>query len=330
MPIHIYWGEDDFAMSKAIANLRQKILDPNWISFNYTTFPPDQTNAAIEALNQAMTPPFGTGGRLVWLMNSNITQQSESNVLSELERTLPVIPENSHLLITNSNKPDERLKSTKLLKKFAQIREFGLISPWKTDLLVKSVNEAAKSLGVKLTSRCAEFLVEAVGNDTRLLYNELEKLQLYSLDPNQPLDIDTAAKLVKNSTQNSIQLASAIRMGETEKALTLVADLINASEPSLRIVATLIGQFRTWLWVKIMIDTGERSSQAIAQAAEVRNHYRIKYLQQEVKSLSVQQLISCLPILLELEVNLKQGAAQTLILQTKVIELCQICQKSRK
>lgn len=328
MPIHIYWGEDDFAMEKAIANLRDEILDANWISFNYTTFSSEDANAAIEALNQVMTPPFGSGGRLVWLMNASIIVQADDKVLSELKRTLPVIPENSHLLITNRNKPDERLKSTKLLKQFAKIREFGLISPWKTDLLLKSVNNAASTLGIKLTSRCAEFLVEAYGNDTRLLYNELEKLQLYLLDSNKPLDVNTAAQLVRNSTQNSLQLAGAIRIGNTAKALTLVADLMNASEPSLRIVATLIGQFRTWLWIRIMMESGERSSQAIAQAAEVRNHYRIKYLQQEVKFLSVQQLISCLPILLELEVNLKQGAPQTLTLQTKVIELCQICQKS--
>lgn len=328
MPIHIYWGEDDFAIEKAIANLRDEILDPNWISFNYTTFPPDNTNAVIEALNQAMTPPFGTGGRLVWLIDATIAQQCPENVLSELQRTLPVIPENSHLLISNVNKPDERLKSTKLLKKFAEIREFKLISPWKTDLLVKSVNDAASSFGLKLTSRCAEFLVEAVGNDTRLLYNELKKLQLYLLDTNKPLDIESASQLVRNETRNSLQLANAIRMGNTGKALSLVADLINRSEPSLRIVATLIGQFRTWLWVKIMMETGERSSQAIASAAEVRNHYRIKYLQEEVKFLSLHQLISCLPILLELEVNIKQGVPQTASLQTTVIELCQICKKS--
>jgi len=330
MPIHIYWGEDDFTMSKAIANLRDEVLDSNWASFNYTTFPPDHPNAAIEALNQAMTPPFGTGGRLVWLMDANITHQSDNNLLSELQRTLSVIPDNSYLLITSRNKPDERLKSTKLLKKFAEIREFGLISPFKTDLLKKNVNDVANSLGIKLTSSCADFLVEAVGNDTRLLYNELEKLRLYLKDSNQPLDVDTASQLVQNSTQNSLQLAGAIRMGDTAKALSLVADLMSAYEPSLRIVATLIGQFRTWLWVRIMMETGERSSQAIAAAAEVRNHYRIKYLQQEVRFLSVQQLISCLPILLELEVNLKQGAAQTLTLQTKVIELCQICQNSRQ
>ena len=143
-------------------------------------FPQITRMLRLKLLNQAMTPAFGAGGRLVWLMNANITTQSDENVLSELQRTLSVIPDNSYLLITSPNKPDERLKSTKLLKKFAQFREFGLISPWKTDLLLKSVNDTAKSLGMKLTPKCAEFLVEAVGNDTRLLYNELGKLQLYS------------------------------------------------------------------------------------------------------------------------------------------------------
>ena len=330
MPKYIYWGEDEFKMEKAIANLRDEVLDASWSSFNYTTFPPDYPNAAIEALNQAMTPPFGTGGRLVWLMNTNIAQQSDNSVLSELQRTLSVIPDNSYLLITSRSKPDERLKTTKLLKQFAQIREFGLTSPFKTDLLKQDVNDAAKSLGIKITSSCADFLVEAIGNDTRLLYNELQKLQLYMQGSNQTLDVEKASQLVQNSTQNSLQLAGAIRMGDTAKALSLVADLMSAYEPSLRIVATLIGQFRTWLWVRIMMETGERDPKAIASAAEVRNHFRIKYLQQEIRFLSAQQLISCLPILLELEVNLKQGSPQTLTLQTKVIELCQICQKSRQ
>ena len=171
-------------------------------------------------------------------------------------------------------------------------------------------------------------MAESVGNDTRLLYNEIEKLRLYAHGSNKPLDVDTVTKLVRNTTQNSLQLAAAIRIGDTAKALTTLADMINASEPGLRIVATLIGQFRTWLWVKIMIESGERNQQAIAIAADIGNPKRIYFLQQEIKLLSVQQLISCLPLLLELEVSLKQGASEMSTFQTKVIELCQVCQGS--
>jgi DNA polymerase III subunit delta len=329
MPIYVYWGEDDFAIEKAVTALRDRVLDSLWTSFNYTVLPPEQPDAAIQGLNEAMTPPFGAGGRLVWLVDTTLCQNCPENVLLELQRTLAVIPEGSFLLLTSRNKPDERLKSTKLIKQLAtEYREFPLIPPWETKSLVESVNKAAQTVGVKLTSKSLELLAESVGNDTRLLYNELEKLRLYAEGNNQPLDVDAVSQLVRNTTQNSLDLAKAIRTGDTAKALVLVTDLINASEPALRIVATLIGQFRTWLWVKIMMESGERNQQAIAQAAEVRNQYRIKYLQQEVQHLKVPQLISTLPILLELEVSLKQGASEMSALQTKVIELCQICSVS--
>lgn len=330
MPIYVYWGEDDFAIEKAVTILRDRILDPLWISFNYTSLSPDHPDAAITGLNEVMTPPFGAGGRLVWLMNTTLCQHCPENILAELTRTLSVIPENSWLLLTSRNKPDERLKSTKLLKKSAdEFREFPLIPPWKTELLVKSVNQVAQTVGVKLTNRTAEILAEAVGNDTRLLYNEMEKLRLYTSDSGKPLDVDTITQLVRNTTQNSLQLAAAIRMGETAKALTILADLINAAEPGLKVVATLIGQFRTWLLVKIAMESGERNPQAIAKFAEISNFKRIYFLQQEVNKLSVQQLISCLPLLLELEVSLKQGYTEVSALQTKVIELCQVCQRGR-
>ncbi|MDM9381187.1 DNA polymerase III subunit delta [Chlorogloeopsis sp. ULAP01] len=327
MPIYVYWGEDDFAIEKAITALRDRILDPLWTTFNYTAFPPEQSDAVIAGLNQAMTPPFGAGGRLVWLVNSTLCQHCPENVLSELTRTLPIIPEDSFLLLTSRSKPDERLKSTKLLKKFAtEFREFSLIPPWKTELLLQSVQQAAQVVGVKLTPEAAQMLAEAVSNDTRLLYNELEKILLYTGGNNKPQDVDTVAQLVRNTNQNSLQLAAAIKIGDVAKALAILADLINACEPSLRIVATLIGQFRTWLWVKMIVESSEKNLQAIAQAAEVRNPKRIYFLQQEVKFLSVKQLIACLPLLLELEVSLKQGATEILTLQTKVIELCQVCQ----
>lgn len=329
MPIYFYWGEDDFAIEKAVSLVGDRVLDPQWTSFNYTSFSSDVSDAEIQGLNQVMTPPFGSGGRLVWLVNTTLSQHCSEDVLAELQRTLPVIPDHSFLLLTSSHKPDERLKSTKILKKFAEIREFSLISPWKTELLLQSVNRAAQTLGVKLTPRSADMLVETVGNDTRLLYNELEKLQIYTQGSTQALDEDTVALLVRNVTQNSLQLAVAMRTGDTVKALAILASLLTACEPGLRIVATLIGQYRTWLWVKIMIESGERNQQAIAQAADIGNPNRIYYLQKDVQSLSVQQLIACLPLLLELEVSLKQGASEMSVLQTKVVEICQVCQKGR-
>jgi DNA polymerase-3 subunit delta len=323
MSIYLYWGDDNFAISKAVDTLRGSVLDPNWASFNYDKISPEQTDAIILALNQAMTPPFGMGRRLVWLADTTVCQQCSEQLLAELERTLPAIPESAVLLLTSGNKPDRRLKSTKLLEKYAEIQEFSQIPPWKTELLVQQVRKAAQQVGVKLNNSAVELLAESVGNDTRQLYNELEKLQLYA-GTTATINEQAVAALVNANTQNSLQLAAAIRQGKTVQALQLVSDLISHNEPTLRIVATLIGQFRTWLWVKIMMEDGERDEKAIASAAEVSNPKRIYFLRQEIQSISSKQLTSTLPILLELEISLKRGADPMSTLQTKVIELCQI------
>jgi len=329
MPIYFYWGEDDFAIQKAVASLRDRVLDPQWAGFNYNTLSPEQSDAVISATTLLMTPPFGAGSRLVWLVDTTICQHCSEDLLTELKLTLPVIPETSVLLITSGTKPDGRLKSTQLLQKYAEIREFSLIPPWKTEQIVQRVQQAAQEVGVKLTQKSISLIAESVGNDLRQLYNELEKLRTFADGSNQPLDVNIVAEMVRTQTQNSLQLAAAIITGDAPKALAKVAELVERDEPALRIVATLIGQFRTWLWVKLMTEAvvSERSENAlklIAQAAEINNPKRVYFLQQEVKPVSVQQLSATLPLLLELEVSLKQGAEETSELLTKVIQLCQV------
>jgi len=323
MPIYYYWGDDEFAIADTVHKLRDRTVDPNWASFNYTQHA-DNADATIEALNQAMTPPFGSGSRLVWLVNTTIGQQCPEELLTQLKRTLPVIPNSSVLLLTSRHKLDGRLKSTALWKEYAEIKEFALIPPWETKQLVQQVEKIAQEVGVKLTNSSTSLIAEFVGNDTRQLYNELTKLRLYAGDSLAPIGTDIVNNLVQATSQTSLDLVKQIASGNTAQALTLVAQLLNRNEPALKIVATLVGQFRTWLWVKMMTQAQERDKKVIAQAAEIGNPNRVYFLQQEVSALRVEQLVATLPLLLELEVNLKQGAAEMPVLQTKVIQLCQI------
>ena len=329
MPTYLFWGEDDFAITQAVENLKQQVLDLNWLQFNYHQLPGDTTDSIIEGLNQAMTPPFGMGGRLVWLTNTNTCQSCSEVLLAELQRTLPVIPDSAHLLFTTSKKIDGRLKSTKLLKKYGEVKEFALIPPWKTAEIIRKVHEVSQTVGVKLTRKGTETLADAVGNNTRQLWSELEKLKTYGESSTQPLDGEIISRLVVVNTQNSLQLAHAIREGNQDLALELVTDLFYRNEPPLRIVATLVGQFRTWIKVKLMVEQGEKDNQVIANFSEVGNPKRIYFLRKEVAGVSSSQLIAILPILLELEVSLKRGAKPLDFLQTQVIKMCQAIKENR-
>ena len=320
MPIYLYWGDDRFSLKKAVDALQEKVLDPAWRAFNFDRLGPDDT---ISGLNQAMTPPLGQSDRLVWLENTTILQQCSEDLLVELERTLPAVPDSTHLLLTSDRKPDGRLKSTKLLKKVARVREFKQVAPWDTSGLMDLVKAAAKDKALELDSTAATLLAEAVGNDRRKLDMELEKLALYVKESGR-VSVEQVKELVPASAFNSFQLAGQLRQGNTDKALQILMKLLDNNEPALKILAVLVGQFRTWLWVRVAIESGERDNQAIAKLAELGNPKRVYFLQKEVRSLSSQQLFRTMELLLDLEYRLKRGQEERRTMQTTCIQIAQI------
>jgi DNA polymerase-3 subunit delta len=324
MPVYFYWGEDDFAIAKAVKQLQKQVLNDDWLDFNYHQYQGDREELIIEALNEVMTPPFGMGGRLVWLVNTTVCQQCSADLLTELTRTLPAITDSSYLLLTTSKKPDGRLKSSKLIKKIAEVKEFNLIPFWDEGGIKTNIQQIAKETGVKLTPSAVEVLKDLVGNDTRQLWNELEKLSIYQHQTtNKLIDAEAVNSLVISNTQNSLKLADAIRERQSELALSLISDLLNRNEPALKIVATLVRQFRMWTMVKVAWESGERQYQTIAKIAEISgNPNRIKYIIDDLKQLSTTQLVTTIPILIELEYSLKKGAEPYSSLQTSAIKLC--------
>jgi DNA polymerase III subunit delta len=324
MTIILYWGDDDFAIAKAVVAIQQSAIDPAWASFNYEKISPERDDAVITALNQAMTPPFGIGKRLVWLADTTVMQSCSEELLAELERTLPQVPATTMLLLTSKNKPDGRLKSTKTIQKYANVQEFSLIPPWKTEELSQRVQIVAKELGLKLTKDAIQLLSESVGNNTRQLHLELEKLHLLAGGQGQEIDRAMVASLVVANTQNSLQLAAAIRQGDVGTTLQTIEELISHNEPAIKIVATLVGQFRTWLWVKLLLEAGEKDEKVIATAAGISNPKRLFFIKQELQSTTADRLAASLPMLLNLEFSLKRGGETKSVLQTHAIELCQI------
>ncbi len=326
MPAYFFWGENEYKITEALQKLKTDLVDALWLDFNYVKISGSSDQQHLEALNQASTPPFGAGNRLTWIADSAIAQRCPDNLLAELERTFSNLPTNSHLVFTSSTKPDGRIKSTKLLQKYASIQEFAVIASWDTKAIALLVKESAAKEGVNLTPDGVEFLAEAVGSDSRRLSMELQKLKLMAVSKTaaKPLNAEAIAQLVNQSAHNSFQLAGAMRTGNTSQALSLLAELLANNEAGLRICATLTGQFRTWLWVKLMQEAGEKDDKAIATAAELANPKRVYFLKQEVQNLTSKQLLQALPILLNLEVGLKSGIDETAGLQTAVIQLCNL------
>ena len=300
--------------------LKAQVLNPAWSAFNFSEYPPGRESIP-NAIADILTPPLGTGDRLVLLPNSSWLGAMDEQMLPQVKSAIASMPATNHLLLTSPRKPDGRLKSTKLLRQYAQkVREFPLISPWDRAALVQRVQAAAQFLKLKIAPTAAETLANAIGNNTRLLFSELEKLGTYT--NGDLIDTATVTALVDASAQTSLGLAKAILASNWDAAGKIWADLQSQHEPPLKVASTLTAMFRQWLWVKALVSEGERDNQAIATTAGIGHPGRVYYLKQEVANVSLTRLQHILRVILDWELDLKSNSGSTPS-PTYLFQLCQ-------
>ncbi|MDX2241579.1 MAG: DNA polymerase III subunit delta [Leptolyngbyaceae cyanobacterium bins.302] len=310
MPTLLLIGDDSYRIHQEIHELKQQ-LNPTWSGFNYHRYGADDLSDAIAT---ARTPPLADDQRLVIVENCQFNQFGEQQL--NLLQVLPQLPSSTTLIFTGRSL-DKRLKISKHLLKHSTIQSLELISPWRTDLIEAEIKTRAKSTGLQLSHDCIQYLAAAIGNDLAGMDAELEKLTLYA--NGQPSSLAAVKSLVPNTTHSSLQLAEAIRQGDTAQTVQRLHSLLSRAEVPLVILSTLLTQFRTWLWVKCALsDKTRRKDSEIAQLCGVGNPKRLYYLRQEVAKTSVSSLTQTLTRLFELEVTLKQGANPDVMLPTLV------------
>ncbi|PSF33470.1 DNA polymerase III subunit delta [Aphanothece hegewaldii CCALA 016] len=310
MSIYLLYGEDDYLLHRYVLSLKSQ-YQVNNNPFGFFTYSAgvDSINAATQEL---MTPPMSNHDKVILLPNTSWVGAMDEQLLSLIQKAIASMHARC-VLISTTPKLDNRLKSVKYLKSVAtEIKEFPLISPWNTKALSQSVRTAATDLQLSLTSTAVTALVEAIGNNTRLIYSDLEKLRLFT--DGQVIEASHVQSLVSGSTLTPIDLAKAILVKDLNQTFTIAQKL---SDYSLKTLSTLITVYRQWFWVKMLLNEGF-NHQTIAQYLNLNNPGRVYYLSQEVKTISLARLKGILSILLETELSLKQG---TNCLQEQLLKL---------
>jgi DNA polymerase-3 subunit delta len=311
MPIHLFWGDDEAARNRAVESLVLELVDPAWTAINLSRLDGNDPAQAARALEEARTPPFASGARLVVLQRSPFCGQCPAELAGQLETCLQLIPESCHLVLVSPGKPDARLRTTKALKKCAEERSFNLPAIWDGAGQVELVAATARDLGLCLEPAAAEALAEAIGSDSARLASELEKLALHA-DPaagsGATITATAVEALVGGRATSSLAVGDALLAGQPAEAIARVDALLAANEPALRIVAALSGQVRGWLWVSLLQKSGEHDVAVIAKAAGIGNPKRIYVMRKQIGGRSPGQLLDLLRRVLEVEADLKRGA----------------------
>jgi len=311
MPIHLFWGDDEAARNRAVDALVQEHLDPSWASLNLSRLDGNDSAQAAQALEEARTPPFGAGARVVVLQRSPFCSQCPAELAEGFEAALAQVADGCHLLLVSPGKPDARLRTTKALQKLVKAGEaseqsFALPAIWDGAGQVELVSRTARELGLSLESAAAEALADAVGSDSARLASELEKLSLY-VDPGAPISGEAVQALVGGQSTSALAVGDALLAGQPAEAIARLEALLEANEPALRIVAALTSQIRGWLWVTLLERAGEQDVAVIAKAAGIGNPKRIYVMRKQIRGRQPTVFLRLLSQLLNVEAALKRG-----------------------
>src|SRR6266700_2082175 len=184
--------------------------------------------------------------------------ESRAGFEKGLAEYIPQLPETTVLIVL----ADEELTSSSPLLKAAE--EYGKVIQYtlpKGAALESWISRRATSLGVKITSEATAMLANFIGNQLRLLANELDKLATY-VGPGATITVEDVRQLSAQVQEARIfDLTDALAQRKRKQALDLLHDLLADGEPPLKLISTITSQVRSLLLVKELAQKGLRSAQ---------------------------------------------------------------------
>jgi len=123
------------------------------------------------------------------------------------------------------------------------------------------INKRAANTHVKLAPDASALLANFIGNNLRLLANEIDKLATY-VGEGETIQVADVRQLSAQVQEARIfDLTDALAQRRRKEALNLLHDLLSDGEPPLKLISTITSQVRSLLLVKELAQKGMRSAQ---------------------------------------------------------------------
>ncbi len=192
---------------------------------------------------------------------SKSTALTRAGFEKALAEHIPVLPETTVLVLL----VDEALEATNPLVKAAEKHGKVIQSTQpKGTALTSWITKRAKSIDVKITPEASTLLANFIGNQLRLLANELDKLATY-VGKDGTINVDDVRLLSAQVQEARIfDLTDALAQRNRKQALNILHDLLADGEPPIRLISTITSQVRSLLLVKELAQKGMRSAQIVS------------------------------------------------------------------
>lgn len=220
-----------------------------------------------------------------------------------LENPLP----SSKLVIFAEGKLDSKRRLVKLLKRDAKV--FEAIEPKEQEIRAY-FQKWAQELGLTFAGKSFEQLLIKSGFQFSEIQKNLLFLQAYK-DNGVITEEDIVEAIPKTLQDNIFDLTQLILGKKIDQARNLVKDLTLQGEDEIKLIAIMLGQFRLYTQVKILLESGQTESQMVSSLGHYLgrnpNPYQIKFALRDTRALSLNFLQDSIRYLIQADYQIKTG-----------------------
>ena len=211
------------------------------------------------------------------------------------------------LLIFVEGKLDSKRRLVKLLKRDAKV--FDAVEA-KEQELRQYFQKWSQKQGLQFINHSFENLLIKSGFQFSEIQKNLLFLQSYKAD-SVIEEEDIVNAIPKTLQDNIFDLTQFILTKKMDQARDLVRDLTLQGEDEIKLIAVMLGQFRTFTQVKILAESGQTESQIASSLGSylgrTPNPYQIKFALRDSRGLSLSFLKQAISYLIETDYQIKTG-----------------------
>lgn len=211
------------------------------------------------------------------------------------------------LLIFAEGKLDSKRRLVKLLKRDAKV--FDAVEA-KEQELRQYFQKWSQKQGLQFVGQSFENLLIKSGFQFSEIQKNLLFLQSYKEDSIIEEE-DIVNAIPKTLQDNIFDLTQFILTKKMDQARDLVRDLTLQGEDEIKLIAVMLGQFRTFIQVKILAESGQTESQIASSLGSFLgrnpNPYQIKFALRDARGLSLSFLKQAISYLIETDYQIKTG-----------------------
>ena len=223
------------------------------------------------------------------------------------------------LLIFAEGKLDSKRRLVKLLKRDAKV--FDAVEA-KEQELRQYFQKWSQKQGLQFVGQSFENLLIKSGFQFSEIQKNLLFLQSYKEDSIIEEE-DIVNAIPKTLQDNIFDLTQFILTKKMDQARDLVRDLTLQGEDEIKLIAVMLGQFRTFTQVKILAESGQTESQIASSLGSFLgrnpNPYQIKFALRDSRGLSLSFLKQAISYLIEADYQIKTGLYEKSFLFEKAL-----------